>query len=99
MAQTSRSIHDSLYRALVEGLRAARQRSGLRQEDIAATIGMTQSMYSKIERSERRVDLLEFVLIARAISADPAKLLKGMLSEAEELQAATASRTKAKRRM
>lgn len=83
MAQTSRSIHDSLYRALVEGLRAARLRSGLRQEEIADAIGMTQSMYSKIERSERRVDLLEFVLIARAISADPAKLLKGMLAESE----------------
>lgn len=98
MAQTSRSIHDSLYRALVEGLRGARQRSGLRQEDIAETIGMTQSMYSKIERSERRVDLLEFVLIARAMAADPAKLLKGMLSEAEDAQAVAAPRTKTKRR-
>lgn len=98
MAQTSRSIHDSLYRALVEGLRSARQRSGLRQEDVAETIGMTQSMYSKIERSERRVDLLEFVLIAKAMSADPAKLLKAILAEAEELQAVAAPGTKAKQR-
>lgn len=88
MAQTSRSIHDSLYRSLVEGLRTARERSGLRQEDIAAAIGMTQSMYSKIERSERRVDLLEFVLIARAMSADPSRLLKAFLADADELQAA-----------
>lgn len=98
MAQTSRSIHDSLYRALVEGLRAARQRSGLRQEDVADAIGMTQSMYSKVERSERRVDLLEFVLIARAISVDPARLLKGMLADAEDAQVASGPKTKVKRR-
>ena len=94
MAQTSRSIHDSLYRALVEGLRAARERSGLRQEDVAEAIGMTQSMYSKIERSERRVDLLEFVLIARAMSADPARLLKAFLADAEEVESASGSRSK-----
>lgn len=94
MAQTSRSIHDTLYRALVEGLRTARQKAGLRQEDIAEAIGMTQSMYSKIERSERRVDLLEFVLIARVLAADPPKLLKEFLADAEESVAASGPRSK-----
>lgn len=83
MAHSTRSIHDALYHSLIDGLRATREQSGLRQEDVAAALGMTQSMYSKIERAERRVDLLEFVLIADVLSTEPSRLLKQILGDGE----------------
>lgn len=96
MAHPSRSIHDALYKTLIEGLRASREQSGLRQEDVADALGMTQSMYSKIERAERRVDLLEFVLIADILSTEPSRLLKQILGDTE-ISPRRRSRTKRKR--
>lgn len=40
-------------------LRAARQQAGLTQEDMAAQLRMTQSLVSKCERGERRLDIVE----------------------------------------
>lgn len=96
MAHSSRSIHDALYQTLIVGLRASREQSGLRQEDVADALGMTQSMYSKIERAERRVDLLEFVLIANILSTEPSRLLKQILGDTE-IHPRRRSRAKRKR--
>lgn len=80
MAHTPRTIHEKQYKALVEQVRLAREAAGLRQEDVAKLVGLTQSMYSKIERTERRLDILEFVRIAKAIKVDPAELLSDGLA-------------------
>lgn len=40
-------------------LRAARERVGLSQEQLAQTLRATQSFISKCERGERRLDLVE----------------------------------------
>ena len=44
-------------------LRAARERSGIRQAELARQLGMPQSFVSKYESGERRLDIFEVKLI------------------------------------
>lgn len=55
-----KTIHHKEYSEIINVLRAERRRLGLSQSDVAEALGMTQSEVSKIETSERRVDVLEF---------------------------------------
>lgn len=41
------------------------------QMELAERVGRPQSDISKMERGTRRIDLVEFVVIARAIGCDP----------------------------
>lgn len=69
-----KSIFTGEHQVLVEVLVAARKRAGMTQTDLADKIGKDQTFISIIERSQRRVDVLEFCAIARALNADPEKL-------------------------
>ena len=44
-----------------------------------ASLDKPQSFIAKYEGGERRIDVVEFVTICRAIGANPAKLLKALL--------------------
>jgi transcriptional regulator with XRE-family HTH domain len=55
-------------------LRACRLSAKIRQDDLAARLKKPQSFVSSYETGQRRIDLLEFLEIARAIGADPRKL-------------------------
>lgn len=46
------------------------------QAELAARLGKPQSFVSKIERGERRLDVIEFCQVAEALGRDPAKLLQ-----------------------
>jgi transcriptional regulator with XRE-family HTH domain len=52
-------------------LAAARQRVNLTQQELARRLGKPQSFISAYEGGLRRVDLIEFLLIARTLGADP----------------------------
>lgn len=70
----SRSAFTDAHRVLVKALAEARISADLYQEDVAKRLGKNQSFISNIERGERRVDVIEFFAIARAIGADPVTL-------------------------
>ncbi len=48
-----------------------RRDAGLHQADLAQLIGKDQSFISNIERGQRRVDVIEFLVITRAMCVDP----------------------------
>jgi transcriptional regulator with XRE-family HTH domain len=73
-----KTIFGGEHRHLVAVLVEARQASGLTQAELAARVGKDQSFVSIIERGQRRVDVLEFVALARAMNADPAQLFEGV---------------------
>lgn len=52
----------------------ARSKAGLTQTELAERVGKNQKFISLIERSQRRVDVLEFYVLAKALGADPVKL-------------------------
>lgn len=72
----SRSVFSEPYGVLLRVLIDARRGAGLRQTDLAARLGKPQSFVSKIERGERRLDLVEFLIVARAIGANEVALIR-----------------------
>lgn len=69
-----KSVFTGTHQFLVETLVSAREKSGLTQAKLAQAVGKDQSFISNIENSQRRVDVLEFYALARAMGADPVKL-------------------------
>lgn len=69
---------------LVAVLTEARQKSGLTQAQLADRVGKDQTFISIIERGQRRVDVLEFVVLAKAMGADPARLFGQVLKRLPE---------------
>ena len=69
--QSISSIHDPEYHRIVEALISLREKAKLSQKAIAYAIGLTQPDVSKIERRERRIDILEALRWVRATDADP----------------------------
>lgn len=63
----SKTIHDSLYQRLVSELTQERIRLNISQGELAAQVGLNQSDISKIEKFERRLDVLEFSMILKAL--------------------------------
>lgn len=61
---------------LIELLISARETAGLTQQQLAARLDKPQSFVAKYEGGERRVDLIEFIAIARALEFDPARAVR-----------------------
>jgi transcriptional regulator with XRE-family HTH domain len=57
----------------------ARKKAGLTQQQLANRLKKPQSFVAKYEGGERRLDVLEFLTITRAIGGDPARLLKTLI--------------------
>jgi len=57
------------YAALCRLLRETRERAGLTQVELAEKIGETQSYVSKVERGERRLDLVQLQVFCRAMKS------------------------------
>lgn len=68
-AKTSKGkgFHDDRYRALIGKLVEARKAAGLSQEALALKLGRHQQFVSRYEIGERRLDVVEFVDVARAL--------------------------------
>ena len=74
------SIHSEAHAALVALLIAARRQSGLKQAELAGRLGRSQSYVSNIERGERRIDVIDFLDLARAMGEDPAALFARLVA-------------------
>jgi len=79
-----KTIHGGGHPHLVAVLTEARQKSGLTQVQLAERIGKDQTFISIIERGQRRVDVMEFIVLARAMNADPAELFSDVLERLPE---------------
>lgn len=63
----TKTIYNSKYQALVQELAKERIRLNISQGELATQVGLNQSDISKIEKFERRLDVLEFSLILEAL--------------------------------
>lgn len=66
----ARGIHDARYRELIEALADARRSTGMSQAELAGRLGKRQQFVSKYEAGERRLDVVEFMDVARALDVD-----------------------------
>ncbi len=67
----TKSIYDEEYRMLIGALRTARLTAGMTQQELADKLGRQQSFVAKIEGCERRLDVVEFLQICRALEVRP----------------------------
>jgi len=70
------STQPYLYKALLQALIQARKDAGITQVELAARIGRRQTFVSKFETEERRLDVAEFIAIAKAIEIEPHTLMQ-----------------------
>lgn len=75
-----RSVFTQSYKSLLEVLVDARKTSGVTQVELAKLLGKPQPWVSLYERGVRRIDVVEFVAIARALGAKPEKLFDMVLA-------------------
>ena len=68
---------DRLRRRLLE----ARRARGLRQADLADRLGRPQSFVSNYERGERRLEVSEFIVIARVLGVDAAAVVAELVED------------------
>jgi transcriptional regulator with XRE-family HTH domain len=78
-ARIQKSVHSAEQQLLRELLLAARDKSGLTQQKLAKRLGKPQSFVAKYEGGERRLDVIEFIMIARATGADPLRILRAVV--------------------
>lgn len=79
------SVHTEANAVVVGVLIDARHNAGLKQDELAVLLGKPQSFVSRIETGQRRVDLLEFFAIARALKAEPRELFERIAERLESL--------------
>ena len=68
------------YRRAIDAIKAAREAQGLSQRELARRLSKPPSFVNKIELLERRLDVLEFIAIARAMEIAPQELLSRIIA-------------------
>lgn len=74
------STHHQHYQAFLGLLRNLREESGMTQAALADKISNTQTFVSKVERGERRLDVVEFAEWCEALGHAPEKALRAFLA-------------------
>jgi transcriptional regulator with XRE-family HTH domain len=71
-----KSTHTPAQKLLCKSLKAAREEAGLTQKELADRLSEPQSFVSRFESGERRLDVVEYIHVSRALEIDPVALLR-----------------------
>ncbi|MDR5730685.1 MAG: helix-turn-helix transcriptional regulator [Terriglobia bacterium] len=74
-------MHSPTYRKAISKLVELRRAAGMTQRDLAAAIGKPPSFVAKIERGERRLDVVEFVAVVRALGGKETDVLRSIAAD------------------
>lgn len=75
------SIFTQGHQEFIAFITSTRKAADITQVVLAERLGKPQSFVSKVERGERRLDVIEFCQVAEALGHDPVTLLQGFLGE------------------
>ena len=67
-----KSTFTDAYGIMLRNLVALRKARGMSQVALAKAVGKEQTFISRVERGERRLDVVEFYAWSKALNADPA---------------------------
>jgi transcriptional regulator with XRE-family HTH domain len=70
------SIYDSDYQLLISWLVDKRKAKGLTQRQLAEELQVIYSLVGKVEKGERRLDVIEFAKYCRALDSTPSEFFK-----------------------
>jgi transcriptional regulator with XRE-family HTH domain len=82
-----KTVHSADQTAFCALMITARKSTGLTQHALARRMARPQSFVAKYEGGERRLDVVEFVAVVRAIGADPVRLLRDFVAGKSPLRA------------
>ncbi len=71
-----KSVFTDEYNEFLQVMVAARKQANLTQQRLAELLNKPQSYVSKYERKERRLDVIEFLIIAKVLEIDPCNVIK-----------------------
>lgn len=74
-----KTVFSGAHQHLVDLLVEARHKQNLSQTELANLIGKNQKFISLIERGQRRVDVLEFYVLAKGLGLDPLRLYRDLI--------------------
>lgn len=74
-------MRNSSYKRFRQLLSEARKTEKLTQAELSGRLGRPQSFVSKYEHGERRLDVIEFAEVARALGIDPLRFLAKLYRE------------------
>jgi transcriptional regulator with XRE-family HTH domain len=57
----------------------ARKAAGLTQRELGARLKQAHTILAKVESGERRLDVVEFIYVARSLGVDPRELFAKLL--------------------
>lgn len=72
----AKTIYLAEYRQLVDTLRERREKLGISQTALSRTLGWNQQRISYIERGARRLEVFEYLALARALGWSPLVALR-----------------------
>jgi transcriptional regulator with XRE-family HTH domain len=76
ISKSLRSTEHSVFRSIMID---TRKKAGLTQQKLAKSLRKPQSFVAKYEGGERRIDVVEFLEIVRAMNADPVLVLRALI--------------------
>lgn len=77
----TKTIHSQAYKKLITHLIEARQGKGLTQQELAKKLKRPQSYVAKVEGYERRLDVIEYLEMAKAIGTEPLPTIKNVFKK------------------
>jgi predicted transcriptional regulator len=77
----NKTIYDKRYQSLVSELAKERIRLSISQDELAASVGLNQSDISKIEKFEKRLDVLELSMILKELRINENVRLQRIIKE------------------
>ncbi len=77
----SSSIFTQRHQEFIGFIVSKRKAADVTQAQLAARLDKPQSYVSKVERGERRLDVIEFCQLAEALGHDPAEMLEQFVTE------------------
>ncbi|WP_413502095.1 helix-turn-helix domain-containing protein [Serratia proteamaculans] len=70
------SVYSTEYQLVIKILRDTRIEKGITQAKLAEALGRPQSFIAKVENGERKLDVVEFALIARLLGVDAGAVME-----------------------
>jgi transcriptional regulator with XRE-family HTH domain len=74
--RVKKDLYERSYVAFTDLLKEERRKAGLTQAMLAKKLRRPQSYVSKYERGDRRLDVIEFLEIARVLEFNPGEIIR-----------------------
>jgi ribosome-binding protein aMBF1 (putative translation factor) len=87
MVQMTKSIYSKEYEVFRHMIIEARKKVRVTQKELAQAMNRPQSFISKCEQGERRLDIVEFMQLAEALSIDMFHFLAELKARMEQKHA------------